>query len=1123
MPSPSVSAPAPNSPAPSPSIAEPSETPSDIAITEPEATAVPEPSTSAQANATQTPESDEPLLKTESLDQGDTPVQHPEADGEPGGIGVFAVPTSNSDDDLIAWIGDVAEPATKVTLAQALASGGIVNVVPNESGYRFNRILVVSSNTTLIASSATPIYGRVTVTGTGLAMSGAVLAAAANSQTQISVTGSGAVLTDVVVTNPEGFTGTTAISIAATAVDTRLVRLTVTGAATGVNLLTSGGTVIDGGSITGVTNGIISTLTSTGTGPSIDGTEISFTAKGLTLGSTTAASISNVEMNGPGSGTTYGIDYQNASGVVVTAPVITGVLHGISTSTPTTTASGPHISGADITATGNAIGLGATSGSLIEDVTLTRIEPTNNAAAIGINILNATDVAVDNPTISGFRDGISVAAGNNAAGLTISRGTIAAVINAVNLGGSVDARVTSITANGQARPAVTVVTTTAIELAGSSGTNIADLTATNVARGVNAPVANTTTGLVISDSDITLTDAAAAIGINLGGTEGAELIDLTISGVARTISRTTGISTNRASAAIISNAVIGDVATGIGGVWERLSGRDIPGHTITNATITNTGIGIYTANTNGTNITSSSVDAWGEGIAGHEDANITVKDTVVVGHTGTTFQNGTNCIRFYYTDGVTVVDTTTESGATGLYLDMSMDVNVARMEISKATWYATYAESIDGFTLSESRIVDNAGIGNLTINPTEIDDIDHRQVSSDIVFEDSTFADNIAGLYLPLGASDVTFHRNAVMGTSTYVLLGTPIHNLVFADNQVTFTHDPDQMSFAGILSDAPSLGDPPEEPPITDEVEEGLPLEAEIEQVAASVADLSAIVAPASATPPENATAAVWVAPLWNNLDTDSASSDNIEVLNNTFSGDGPFVGVGTTSETNKESPLAPANPSLARTLRDTIDVSDNVFPAPSTAIVTVDNAERGDDGDSSNQMINSDAAVDARGDNDWGSPCYARVPTDNYDGGGAYIHEVRVNQVLYPTLCEPQPTPTPSPEPTPTPTPTPTPDSDPDSGPTPEPTPAPTPAPAPTSSIEPDSGQTPSAYPVADSGSTGENPEGFSGAIARTGVNSSLALAIAGSMVFAGLVTLLVARRRRVKDATGTDNIAS
>jgi len=937
-------------------------------------------------------------------------------------VGPLALPPTTSDAAQIAWLGTGPEPAQKLTLQQALsavAADGTVSIVPNASGYRFATILTVPTRTTVTAATATLLYGRLTVSGAGLSLANTLIAAAANSQVQVTVSGAAAQLTDVGVVNPEGFTGTTGIALAATADDATLTRPVISGSATGINLGATAAALIRGGVLSGVTTGILVTAANASRGPQIEDSSISFTAKGVTLGGTVAPALSGLTLTGPGAGTTYGIDYQNASGILADGVDITGVLHGISTSTPTTTAEGPEIRDVSITATGNAIGLGATSGASVTAASLTRLEPTNNAAAIGVNVLNATSVTLVDVDATGFRDGIAVAANNSAPALSITGGTIAAVVSAVTLGASVAPTVTDLEVVGQLRPAATAIATVGVELASSTGASISGLVATDVARGVNAPSTNASTGLRITGADIVLTDAAAATGINLGATVGAVVEDATVIGAGRGISRSTGITTNRASAASIIGAQVSDVATGIGATWIRLSGRDLAGHTIEGAIITGTGIGIYTANTTGTTISDTTVDAFGEGIAGHEDADLSVEGTSVTGHTGTTFQNGTNCIRFYYTDGIAVTDVTTVGGATGLYLDMSTDAVVDGLDASGATWYATYAESVTGFELRNSTIHDNAGIGNLTINPTSADALDRRQVSSDILFEDSTFTDNVAGLYLPLGAFDITFQRNTVTGTSTYVVFGTPVHGFRALDNDITFTHDPALLVTAETLASAQPLPEPPLDPPLGDAVPENGLVDTAVAPDAGTAAE-AALVGVSSAEPPSNAPAAFWIAPQWFNLDTDSASSSDIAVRENRFVGDGPFIGVGTTSTVDKGTPDAPADPSAARTLRDTVDVSLNVFPRDSTAIVTVDNAEQGLDGDDSNSMTNGDAAVDARGDNDWGSPCYARVPTDAYDGGGAFIHELRVNQVLYPQACAPTPTPPPPPTPTPTPTPT-------------------------------------------------------------------------------------------------------
>ncbi|MGC4173850.1 beta strand repeat-containing protein [Demequina sp.] len=886
---------------------------------------------------------------------------------EAGLVGLDAAPVSDS--ALIAWIGE-PEPGTKITLQQALTNapaGGTVHVTPG--AYQFTSILTVPKAVTLTAASTTQIFGRVTLSGTSLTTSGIVLSPSANQQSVITVTtASSAVLTDLQIANPDNRTGANLI---------------------GVNLASSAAAQVSDSLITKMSTGIAVAAGNTGAGPQISGVTIDFLAKGIALGSSSGASVSSSELTGPGGSGTMGIDYGGGSGASITDTEISGVLAGISTGTLTNANAGPTILRGSITATGNAINLAATTGARVTGTELTCEVPTNNAAAVGVNINNASNVTVTDVVASGFATGIGVTNASTASGIAVVGGDIAAVSNAITLGAAAAPTVSGTTVRGQQR--LGVVATTGVNVLNATGATITDLVSDGPRKGIVVAPANTSTGLRIVRGEFTVPAGAATSAIELGGTVGPVVTDPHITGAGRSDSKI-GITTSRAQGAVIDGAVISDVGQGITGTWVRLSGTPLAGHLITDAQIEDVGIGIYTANTQGTTVQDVVVDAYGEGIAGHEDADFTLSGATVTGHNGTGNQSsGTNAVRFYYTDGMTVDDLTTVGGSTGLYLDMSYDAVATGLDVSGATWYGTYAESITGYTLQDSYFHDNAGIANLTINPSSLDAIDHRQVSSDIAFRNNRFVDNFAGVYLPLGAFGFDFTGNTVTGTHTFVLYAAPAHDVNVSKNVIDYTHDPSGLDLALELGALPPLGDPPDEPPW-----EILP-PPDIESVAFAAAFID------GEDPPPSAASAIWITPTWFNLDTQSASSDAIAVLDNDFSGDGPFIGVGSVSDVDVGSANAPDDPAAMRALRSTVEVSRNVFPQNSTAIVTVDDAETGLDADASGTFTNGNAAVDARGDNDWGSPCFARVPTDDYDGGGAWIYEVRATQVLYPQGCDP------------------------------------------------------------------------------------------------------------------------
>ncbi|MHA7134689.1 right-handed parallel beta-helix repeat-containing protein [Oerskovia turbata] len=887
---------------------------------------------------------------------------------DPGAL-VGLADATLADTLAIAWWG-TTDPGTRVTFANALANAPAGSTIHLDTtlgtAFRFTPA-AFSRTQSVTIEAAQPVqlyFARLNVTGAAIAFGpNVVLSPTANSQIALNVTSATApTITGLQVANDPVTprTGGTAIALNATSGAT-VVGLATLGVATGANLNTSTGATLTG-----------ATLTSP----------------------------------------TVGVNLATASGATVSGTTITGAASGLVT-TAASTATGPQVSSTTVEATTVGLSLGATSGASVTDSTFTHLgDPTNNAGVLGVNVNNASNVTISNTSATGFRSGVIVSALSDAAPLTITGGAFDAVVSGISLGSTSGAVITDVSVTGVVRAvAGATMATTAIDVLAATGTQVTSLTARDVLRGVNVPVTNTSGGLAVDGGDLTLTALAGAVGVNLGSTDGAVVTGLTVTGADRAISRTYGVTTNRARSSVIDGLTATRLSIGIAATWERLSGRTIPGPTVTNAQLSEVGIGVYTANTVGAVVRDSRIDAWGEGVAGHEDADFTLTDTHITGHAGSTLQNGTNCVRFYYTDGMTVSNVTTVGGSTGLYLDMSSDIVAENIDVSGAVWYGTYAESITGYELRDSAFRDNGGIGNLTINPSSVDAIDLRQVSSDILFEDNTFTDNVAGLYLPLGAFDITFQRNVVTGTRTYVLRATPAYDVTVQDNRIDYTHDPASLSLADALEAAVPLPEAPPDPPIADVAADSLPAPLEGPPPTATGATpgttalAASLVLPASAVPPPTAAAAIWVAPDWFDLDTDSASSSDIAVLDNPFTGDGPFVGVGSVSTIDKGSD-APPNPSVMRSLRSTIEVSRNVFPRDSTAIVTIENAEIGVDGNPANTMINGDVAVDARGANDWGSPCFARAPTDLYDGGGAFIHEVRRTQVLYPQGCDGPPT---------------------------------------------------------------------------------------------------------------------
>ncbi|UOE42630.1 beta strand repeat-containing protein [Agromyces larvae] len=747
---------------------------------------------------------------------------------------------------------------------------------------------------------------------------------------------------------------TLGISLGATT-GASIIGSTITGAANGINLLNSSGATITDTTLTGVTNGIITMAGNAGQGAQVSGVVIEAATLGISLGATIGASITGSSITGA----VNGITLVNSSGATITDTTITGVTNGITT-TAANAGQGMQVTGVVIEAATLGISLGATTGATFTDVEIIRFgDPTTNVGISGINVNNARDVTIVDATVQGFRSAVWVANTNNAAPLAITGGEFDGFVTGISTGSTVDAVVTDVTVRGRTN-ANGVIATIAVEVSPtvspSGSATVTGLVAEGVRSGVVVPVANTSTGIRVEDSEITIAPGTSGFGVNLGGASQPVVQDVTVVGPG-TAPTNTGITTARSNGATIDRVDVSALTNGISST--RVAGFPadrLAGPTITNATITDVVVGVYFGQTDGAVLRDSVITGSGDAVFGHENENVTVERvsyTSTGGSPGLCPSGQNSTVRFYYTNGLTVSEVTGAGASQGLYLDMTTDVVAEHLEFSGMTcWALAYAEGATGVVIRDAFVHDNlGGIANFTMNPTSTPP-DLRIVSSDILIEDSTFATTPVGIHLPLGAFDFTFRNNTVSGALSHVITAQPAHDVTVEGNRIDFT--------------APGA-DP--------------------------------------AVPPATPQAAILVTTTWFNLDTQSASNSGISVVDNVFTGDGPFVGVGSVSATDLGTPLAPPNPSAQRTLRDTVEVSGNVFPTDSTAIVTVANAEQGEDADATNDLVDGVVAVDARDGNDWGSECGPRETVTGYDGGGAYIHPVAATQVLYPQLCDGEP----------------------------------------------------------------------------------------------------------------------
>lgn len=840
---------------------------------------------------------------------------------EPADVVVLADPivVNPANNVPIAWVGGDTQPPTLVTLQAALnaaAVGDTVHVV--EGTFTFTGTLTVPRAVTVTSATPSQIIALWSVTGGGLTTTNLTLSPNLANRSVVTVTGAGAALTGLTITNPAALTSITGINLTGTTgvTITGLTVTATTGVGNAINAATATGVTVSSSTITGAARAYAQTLAQTGAGVQMtDVTVTGATANAVNTGTTTGATFTRVTIAGTGiaNRTVAAIDLQASTAVVITAANLTGYPVGVSTAL-TTTGLGPAITGTTVTTT-----------------------PVGVAATFGIVTGATTGARIEDSTVTG--NGIRNSVG--------------------------------------------------VDLAGSTGVTLSGVVVTDFGYGVRTLGATTGTGM--NATDVTVTGAIDG-GVSIGSTTGAVLTDVHVTGTL--FGSSVGIDLSVSQGATLVRPVSNAFVTGVMSRTDGSFRKDIPGATITDAVISGAN-GISLNNNGGATVTNATIDATGSGVYGRYLSDLTIDTISITGHAGTSYQNGTNGVRTYFSEGVTVTDATITGGSTGIYLDMTYDAILTRLTVSGETWYGIYSESATGLELHDSTFTDNVGIANLTINPTESSSEDLTQISRDVVFADNVFRDNLTGVYLPLGFRGFTFERNVVTGTNTYVVQITPAHDVTVRDNDIAF-----------------------------------------------------------AATNPAF-DAAVRVVPYYANLgETGSHSSSGLSVVDNDFTGTGPFVQVGsfdgqdfgevgTPGPTPEPEPEPepdpepgpgpepdPAPEALAlavlplvdppplgstsavwRATTDTAQVVGNVFPADSTAIRTFGNAIVGDDTDTTadyeSDVAGALVAVDARdqGDpNDWGSQCRATGIVDGvvvYAGGGARVDQVAAAPALYPRNC--------------------------------------------------------------------------------------------------------------------------
>ncbi|MFD5555718.1 SpaA isopeptide-forming pilin-related protein [Streptomyces sp. NPDC127068] len=641
----------------------------------------------------------------------------------------------------------------------------------------------------------------------------------------------------------------------------------------------------------------------------------------------------------------------NKTVVTVAATSANTVLNGIHLTNPTNLAGITGITFAGTPATGRTV----------ENYVFDNGDNATNGVSTGINAGNSTSVVVRDTEITGVTRGFFMSTAASGTGPQFTRVDIEANQQGVLTGKTTGASFSEVHVTG-----TSLAGSYGINLSGSTGVVITDSSVTGYVYGIATAAATTGDGPRLTR--VTVSEVGTT-GISLGATTGAELTDVTVSGAPDSVG--IGVDLARSTSVTVDNPTISGLRTGIRQVWVRTSGHPLTGPVVTGGALTGVATGIMVANNTGFRVSGTRLDlvagaagGGGIGIGGYENTDVVISGVTVTGYGNPDdARRGSAAIRFYYSDHITVLDSTFTDGANAFYWDMTTDVTVTNATVRGIDWWATYTESVKRLTVQDSTFTDNEGVANLTINPSaSADGLDVVQNSSDITFVDNELTDNPTGVLFPYGGDTLDYLRNTVRGgPAAYVVYAVPAHHVTVTDNEISFSPLADNSAAVRAGTALENL-DPGTFPNTPEEQQ--------------------------------------------------SRSSSGIDVLGNVFTGPGPMIQLG-----EKEGTW--------RVLRDTVLVRGNVFPKDSVAIRAFTNAETGQDSNTDNDMIGGNVAVDARdttpvtvtkqevgqrGNNDWGSPCGPRVtvgdthtPSDTliYDGGGAWIHETREPQTLYPTRC--------------------------------------------------------------------------------------------------------------------------
>ncbi len=705
---------------------------------------------------------------------------------------------------------------------------------------------------------------------------------------------------------------------------------------------------------------------------------------------TTSPSILYAQFTVSGSGLTADPEVRfgaSATGAVVTANAAGAVLDGITVVNPN----------AVLRPTGIQLGASAT-GVAINDFTM---DGGGQPSSFGVNLTTGS-ATITNATISGVSTGVGITASSTAGGIAVTGGSFAATVAGIALGTAVAPTISGVTVSGPGAAG------TGIDLANSSGATITSPLVTGFARGIGATTTSTGAGPRITDANISGTSKE---GIALGSTTGATVVTPTITGddtaqsIGINLYRATSVTLDRVTVSHFSYGVftnIGDTGAGPTIISPRISEVSSGGITLGStqgATITNailngagsgSGTGINVTNAGRVTVSVATINGFGNGVASQSRAgrqlrprrHLPERTLNIIGtptaSTGISLLGAANAtitdIRADVTGGGVVLHDctgvqvrnltvighegpTATSGAAILKAYDTQNVSVDHSSIDTGS-YGLFFQRTDTATITDATVANvveygiyGRSVANLDVSGSTFTDnravgnlfvIDPAaSISHDINIHNNVMTGNRGGLNLYTGTSAVRFTNNTVTG-QPYVISAAPAHDVLIADNTITL--------------------------------------------------------------PQTGGEAAVMVTPLFEDgAQPGSYSSSGIQVRDNTFTGSGTALQVGSPDPTSPDA--------ARRTLRDPVLVIGNTFPAASTAVLTYPNAVVGADVATTAATLSTVAtgpvAVDARDyddPNDWGSVCRATGYLDGnlvYAGQGAAVYELTVAPVLYPTNC--------------------------------------------------------------------------------------------------------------------------